>query len=62
VAALVRPRADAAIMLALFTSQFLLPTVFTRPVLAVIYLVLAFDILVADRRQLPSLAGALRED
>jgi hypothetical protein len=39
-----------------------LPTVFTRLVLGVIYLVLAVDILVADRRQLRSLAGALRED
>jgi cation:H+ antiporter len=65
VAALVRlrvSRADATIMLALFTSQFLLPTVVTRLVLAVIYLVLAIDILVADRRQLRSLAGALREN
>jgi hypothetical protein len=65
VAALVRlrvSRVDAAIMLALFTGQFLLPTVFTRLVLAVIYLVLALDILVADRRQLRPLAGALRAD
>jgi hypothetical protein len=64
VAALVRlrvSRADAAIKLALFTSQFLLPAVFTRLVLGVIYLVLAVDILVADRRQLRSLARAPRE-
>jgi hypothetical protein len=63
-AALVRlrvSRADAAIMPALFTSKFLLPTVFTRLVLGMIYLVLAVEILVADRRQLRSLAGALRE-
>jgi hypothetical protein len=43
-------------MLALFTSQFLLPTVFTRLALGAICLVLVVDILVADRRQLPSLA------
>jgi hypothetical protein len=59
VAALVRlrvSRADAAVMLALFTSQFLLPTVFMRLVLGVIHLVLVVDILMADRRQLRSLA------
>ena len=42
-------------------SQFLLLTVFTRLVLGAIYLVLAVDILVADRRRLRPLAGALRE-
>ena len=63
VAALIRlrlSRADASIMLGLFMAQFLLPSVFTRSVIALIFLALALDILVAERRRLPPLLRALR--
>jgi len=63
VAALLRlrvSRADAAIMLALFTSQMLLPASFARFALAVVYLALAADIALADRRSIGALAAALR--
>jgi cation:H+ antiporter len=53
-------RADAAIMLGLFTGQFLLPTIFTRFVIALIFSALAIDLLLAERRQLPRLLGSLR--
>jgi cation:H+ antiporter len=53
-------RADASIMLALFTAQFVLPTVFTRSLVAVIFMVLALDILIAERRRLPPLFRSLR--
>jgi len=61
-AALIRltlSRADAAIMLGLFTGQFLLPTVFTRFVIALVFAALAIDILVAERRQVPRLLSSL---
>jgi cation:H+ antiporter len=63
VAALLRlrvSRGDAALMLLLFTVQFLLPTVLARLALAVASLTLAADILVADRRLLRPLVKALR--
>jgi cation:H+ antiporter len=63
VAALIRlrlSRADATIMLTLFAGQFLLPTVFTRGLIALIFLALAIDLLVAERRRLPRLLSALR--
>jgi len=63
VAALIRlrlSRADASIMLGLFAAQFFLPSVFTRSVIALIFLALALDILVAERRRLPPLLRALR--
>jgi cation:H+ antiporter len=53
-------RADASIMLVLFSFQLLVPSVFTRLALAVVFLVLAADVLVAERRGLPPLARALR--
>jgi cation:H+ antiporter len=53
-------RGDASIMLALFAAQFLLPTVFTRAVIAVIFAVVAMDILVDERRHLRPLLAALR--
>jgi cation:H+ antiporter len=62
-AALIRlrlSRADATIMLALFTGQFILPTVFTRAVIALIFAALAVDILVAERRQVRPLLRSLR--
>ena len=61
VAALIRlrlSRADATIMLSLFTAQFLLPTVFTRGLVALTFLALAIDLLVAERRRLPRLLSA----
>ena len=63
VAALVQlrlSRADSVIMFVLFVGQFLLPAVPTRLAFAVIYLTIAIDILVAERRQLPSLLRVLR--
>jgi cation:H+ antiporter len=63
VAALVRlqlSRGDATIMLMLFALQFLLPNVFTRGVLAVVFLALAVDVFVSERGGLPSLVSALR--
>jgi cation:H+ antiporter len=63
VAALVQlrlSRADATIMLALFTLQFILPTVFTRSLIAIIFLALALDILFAERKRLPPLLRSLR--
>ena len=62
-AALIRltlSRADAAIMLGLFTGQFLLPTVFTRFVIALVFTALAIDVLLAERRQVPALLRSLR--
>jgi len=62
VASLVRlrlSRADAAIMLVLFSVQFLLPAVVTRVALAVVFMALAVDVLAHERRQLPALLDAL---
>jgi cation:H+ antiporter len=53
-------RADSALMLALFCAQFLLPSVFTRSSFAVIFWIVAIDILWAERRHLPLLAATLR--
>jgi hypothetical protein len=53
-------RGDSAIMLALFTAQFLLPSVFTRFAFALIFWVVAIDVLWAERRHLPLLIGAIR--
>jgi cation:H+ antiporter len=55
-------RGDASIMLGLFAVQFLLPSVFTRFVLAIAFVVLAVDILVAERRHIRPLLGALRPE
>jgi hypothetical protein len=52
-------RGDTAIMLALFSIQFLLPAVVTRAALALVFLALAIDVLVHERRHLPALAAAL---
>jgi cation:H+ antiporter len=63
VGALVRlrlSRGDASIMLILFALQFFLPTVISRFVLGLVFAVVAVDILVSERRQLKSLASALR--
>jgi cation:H+ antiporter len=52
-------RGDTAIMFTLFSLQFLLAAVFTRAILAVVFMALAVDVLVAERRHLPSLVAAL---
>jgi cation:H+ antiporter len=52
-------RGDSSIMLLLFLAQFLLPSVATRLAFAVVYWALAVDVLIAERRQLPSLVAAL---
>jgi len=53
-------RGDSAMMLALFSAQFLLPSVYTRLGFALVFWVVAVDILIAERRHLPLLADALR--
>jgi cation:H+ antiporter len=53
-------RGDATLMLFLFTAQFLLPLGITRIGTAVLFLVLAVDVLIAERVQLRPLLGALR--
>jgi cation:H+ antiporter len=54
-------RADASIMLTLFAIQFLLPSVFTRVALAVVFMALALDVFMAEgRRGLLALVSALR--
>ncbi|HEU4864688.1 MAG TPA: hypothetical protein VFT76_00450 [Actinomycetota bacterium] len=53
-------RGDAALMFALFTAQFLLPTGLTRFAIAVVFMALAVDVLVSERRALSALARALR--
>ena len=53
-------RGDSAIMLMLFTAQFLLPAIFTRLTFAVIFWIVAIDILWAERRHLPLLVTTLR--
>jgi cation:H+ antiporter len=52
-------RGDAAIMLTLFSIQFLLPAVFTRAALALAFTVVAIDVLSHERRHLPALLRAL---
>jgi cation:H+ antiporter len=52
-------RADAGIMLALFSLQFILPAVATRLILAITFMTLAIDVLVHERRHVPALAWSL---
>jgi cation:H+ antiporter len=52
-------RGDATIMLTLFVAQFVLPTVFTRLVIGIVFGVVAIDILVAERPRLRPLFAAL---
>jgi cation:H+ antiporter len=54
-------RGDTAIMLVLFTIQFLLPGVMTRIALALAFMTLAVDVLVHERRYVPALLRALRD-
>lgn len=54
-------RGDASIMLGLFTVQFLLPSVFTRFVLALVFLLLAVDVLFAERRLVRPVLGTLTQ-
>jgi cation:H+ antiporter len=53
-------RSDATLMLALFAVQIVIPSVWLRAALTVLYLVLAFDVLSAERWALPALVQALR--
>ena len=53
-------RRDSSIMLALFAGQLLVPSALTRLLFAVAFWAVAFDVLMAERRWLPSLAAALR--
>jgi cation:H+ antiporter len=52
-------RGDAAIMLALFAIQLVLPFPVTRLALALAFMLVALDVLSAERRHLPSLVGAV---
>ncbi len=52
-------RGDAAIMLALFGTQLLLPAVLTRLVLAIVFLTIAVDVLVHERRHVGALVRAI---
>jgi cation:H+ antiporter len=54
-------RGDSSIMLALFAAQFLLPSVVTRVLFAVVFWAVALDVLVAERRLVAPLVGALRQ-
>ena len=53
-------RGDASLMLILFTAQFLLPLGLTRVVIAIVFLALAVDVLIAERAQLRPLVRSLR--
>jgi cation:H+ antiporter len=53
-------RGDSSIMLALFAGQLLLPSAFTRALFALVFWVIALDVLAAERRQLPALFATLR--
>jgi cation:H+ antiporter len=53
-------RGDASLMFFLFAAQFLLPTGVTRLAIAVIFIVMAVDILVSERRRVWSMLRALR--
>lgn len=53
-------RGDSSLMLAAFAGQLLLPTVVTRLFFAVVFWAVALDILLAERRRLPTLLAALR--
>jgi cation:H+ antiporter len=52
-------RGDTAIMLTLFSAQFLLPAVVTRLALALAFLAIAIDVLVHERRSVRSLVREL---
>ena len=52
-------RGDTAIMLGLFSAQFLLPAVITRLALALAFLAIAVDVLIHERRSVPALFAAL---
>lgn len=52
-------RGDSAIMLTLFLGQLLVPTVLTRMLFAIAFWAIAIDVMIAERRQLPSLLKAL---
>jgi cation:H+ antiporter len=52
-------RGDATIMLSLFAAQFVLPTVFTRLVIGIVFAVIAIDILIAERGLIRPLLSAL---
>jgi cation:H+ antiporter len=51
-------RGDAAIMLALFALQLVLPFAVTRLALALVFMLVALDVLSAERRHLPALVAA----
>jgi cation:H+ antiporter len=53
-------RGDASLMFFLFSAQFLLPLGLTRVVIAVVFLALAVDVLIAERDQLRPLARVFR--
>lgn len=53
-------RSDATLMLALFAVQVLIPMVWLRALLTILYLTLAFDLFSAERWALPTLVQALR--
>jgi cation:H+ antiporter len=53
-------RSDATVMLVLFGLQLLIPTVWMRAALTLMYLTLAFDVLSAERWAFPTLLNALR--
>ena len=55
-------RGDTAIMLGLFSAQFLLPAVITRLALALAFLAIAVDVLIHERRSVPSLVRELFPD
>jgi cation:H+ antiporter len=54
-------RGDASLMLFLFALQFLLPSVFSRGVLAIVFTVLAVDIFISQKEHLPAVVTALRD-
>jgi cation:H+ antiporter len=53
-------RGDASLMFFLFSAQFLLPLGLTRVVIAMVFLALAVDVLIAERDQLRPLVRAFR--
>jgi len=53
-------RGDSAMMLVLFSAQFLLPSTFTRFAFALVFWAVAVDVLWSERRHLPLLAATLR--
>lgn len=53
-------RGDSSIMLALFAGQLILPASLTRLAFAIVFIAVAVDVLLSERRALPALAAALR--